>query len=1032
MQDRYRSIAAHLEQARLPFTVDFQYQAEGIRVGGGRFPVLKMRWVEGLSLNQFVEEHLERPRNLKMLLDLWVKLAPRLRETGMAHADLQHGNVLLVPTSGGALALRLIDYDGMYVPALAGIRSGELGHPAYQHPQRIREGIYSAEVDRFSHLAIYGAVRCLMVGRKDLWQRFNNGDNLLFRESDYRRPAESEVFQELWRAKEPVVQSLVGRLILACGRRLEQVPLLEEFVLGSRVLPLRREEREAVEAVLAARGSPQAAASAAPPAATPIAATPARELSPRSQPDEPAGADPATAGPASAEPAEGTLPLAAIGTVPGPAAMPVDTQPVISDEFVAELQADTAAPRSRHLKGRARKAVRRRSRGLWHVAWSAVKGADGLLVRLAGQQNTILRIFLRTAAGAALVCLVLLATALFLPRRGGPTTTTLVTDSRTSQAETETASKETPDRQKARIVNPIDKPFRLVPIAAQTVEAGRPLGLSVSVENADAWRGKLSYRLDPQGPAGATVDPQTGAFSWTPPPDQPAGKCDVTVWAQASDGQTAQTMFTVTVSKAAAEPQPPPGPVADSPKPEKEAAAPPDSPPGPSAAETQWISTARQAATQHKGVLVQNLPLAGGAARIPPEALGRLASQKLSLGLGKLDGAAGQTWAFGQGFENMPPGATREVAALATTTGHGRVDVSLEPRPGGLYLALRGVSQSGATADSDLTRKEEALSKAMATIRGWYTADPGPDRKEVLKTLTQNDVNLRMPVFEPLPAPPPTFSTRSTIPTLPSSSRLSRRPPTPAQVQVQAQVLATQAYEQAKARRKNQIDGLLNKIQKKLEVLKKRAEAAHTKPDAQRQAADQALAAACKSISAVVYPTVVEIEGNHLYQLGDWRLYWYSDRNYVCVWYREGSLAIELMGNSGGSWYWRDGEQEYMVFSSGTTSRATFFLRPWEQADPARATIGRKPRGFALGGVNQEPPGPLSATIIRNFSELSAGQTRLSCDGGQISVVFSDGGTLLISLASPEVLFKTHTLGIRPGQSLKFARGSLALPIGGQ
>jgi hypothetical protein len=71
----------------------------------------------------------------------------------MAHADLQHGNVLLVPT-GNALALRLIDYDGMYVPALAGQRSGELGHPAYQHPQRLREGTYNAEVDRFSHLAI--------------------------------------------------------------------------------------------------------------------------------------------------------------------------------------------------------------------------------------------------------------------------------------------------------------------------------------------------------------------------------------------------------------------------------------------------------------------------------------------------------------------------------------------------------------------------------------------------------------------------------------------------------------------------------------------------------------------------------------------------------------------------------------------------------------------------------------------------------------------------------------------------------------
>ena len=164
LQDRYRRIAAHLEQARLPFTVDFQYLEQGLCIGGDWFPVLKMRWVEGLTLNQFVEEHLERPGNLKMLLDLWVKLATRLRKAGMAHADLQHGNVLLVPMSGGSLALRLIDYDGMHVPALAGTRSGEVGHPAYQHPQRLREGTYNAEVDRFSHLAIYTAIRCLMAG----------------------------------------------------------------------------------------------------------------------------------------------------------------------------------------------------------------------------------------------------------------------------------------------------------------------------------------------------------------------------------------------------------------------------------------------------------------------------------------------------------------------------------------------------------------------------------------------------------------------------------------------------------------------------------------------------------------------------------------------------------------------------------------------------------------------------------------------------------------------------------------------------
>jgi hypothetical protein len=283
-QERYRQIAAHLDQAKLPFTVDFQYIEQGIRVGGERFPVLKMRWVEGLMLNQFVEEHIERPGNLKMVLDLWVKLAARLRQAEIAHADLQHGNVILVPTGGGSLALRLIDYDGMYVPALAGSRSGEVGLPAYQHPQRIREGTYDGEVDRFSHLVIYTAIRCLMVGRSALWNRFNTGENLLFRETDLCRPEASQLFDVLWRIGDADARSLVGRLILACRRPLGESPLLQELVAtDGQVLPLSGNERTEVEAVLGVEAVP----AATPYSTGPIeAATPMPPMAAEQQPPE--------------------------------------------------------------------------------------------------------------------------------------------------------------------------------------------------------------------------------------------------------------------------------------------------------------------------------------------------------------------------------------------------------------------------------------------------------------------------------------------------------------------------------------------------------------------------------------------------------------------------------------------------------------------------------------------------------------------------------------------------------------------------
>ncbi len=162
LRERYREISRHLRQARLPFTVDFQYLEEGIRVGGRWYPVLKMHWIEGLTLNAFVRDSLDRPARLEALGRVWLRMAQRLREAQIAHADLQHGNVLLVPENDGhSLAVKLIDYDGMWVPALARTPSGEVGHPAYQHPQRLREGTYSPAVDRFPLLVVAAALQCL-------------------------------------------------------------------------------------------------------------------------------------------------------------------------------------------------------------------------------------------------------------------------------------------------------------------------------------------------------------------------------------------------------------------------------------------------------------------------------------------------------------------------------------------------------------------------------------------------------------------------------------------------------------------------------------------------------------------------------------------------------------------------------------------------------------------------------------------------------------------------------------------------------
>jgi hypothetical protein len=231
LRERYAAISEHLRDANLPFTVDFTFLEKGIRVRGQWYPVLKMQWVEGLTLNAFVRQYADKPAMMKTLLQIWVRMAVRLREADIAHTDLQHGNVLLVPGStAGSLAVKLIDYDGMWVPALAKTPSGEAGHPCYQHPQRVAEQTYSRELDRFPLLLIATALDCLRVGGQALWGKHDSGDNLLFREADLRAPVKSPLFYELLKLADERASRLARQTLDALKGRLESAPLLAQVL----------------------------------------------------------------------------------------------------------------------------------------------------------------------------------------------------------------------------------------------------------------------------------------------------------------------------------------------------------------------------------------------------------------------------------------------------------------------------------------------------------------------------------------------------------------------------------------------------------------------------------------------------------------------------------------------------------------------------------------------------------------------------------------------------------------------------------
>ena len=220
-QARYGELSSYLLNVLPPSFVHFEYVEHGISVLGHWYPIVKMEWVDGELLSRFVGSRLNQPDTLRRVAAQW-RGGPTasLRGLRIAHNDLQHGNVL-VQTDG---SIRLVDYDGMFLPKFRGERSPELGHKNYQHPERSPEH-YDENVDNFPSLVIYLSLLATAAD-PGLWD-FHDEDNLILTRKDYADPGNSEVLGRLKRSPDQAVARLAERLARYCALPLEKVPDLE-------------------------------------------------------------------------------------------------------------------------------------------------------------------------------------------------------------------------------------------------------------------------------------------------------------------------------------------------------------------------------------------------------------------------------------------------------------------------------------------------------------------------------------------------------------------------------------------------------------------------------------------------------------------------------------------------------------------------------------------------------------------------------------------------------------------------------------
>ena len=98
-----------------------------------------------------------------------------------------------------------------------------------------------------------------------LWERYDNGDNLLFREADLKAPDKSKLFEELNGLSDGKAKTLVGLVRQALAGGYDRVPLLEEVLPDLAAAPTMKPVRPAPVAAAPVAVAPEAIAIAAGP-----------------------------------------------------------------------------------------------------------------------------------------------------------------------------------------------------------------------------------------------------------------------------------------------------------------------------------------------------------------------------------------------------------------------------------------------------------------------------------------------------------------------------------------------------------------------------------------------------------------------------------------------------------------------------------------------------------------------------------------------------------------------------------------------
>ena len=193
--EAYRQIAEELEFVDSPYITSVKYLEKELFVDSNcedeEFPVLLMDWIEGETMETYVAANYTDTHAMSMLCYRFCKMAAWLRSQSFAHGDIKPDNIMVRPDG----TLTLVDYDGMFVPAMKGQKSPTIGTKDFSHPLRTIDD-FDETIDDFALASIALSLKTISLN-PSLLQTYGASDRLLFSAADYLDLSKSNTFTAL-------------------------------------------------------------------------------------------------------------------------------------------------------------------------------------------------------------------------------------------------------------------------------------------------------------------------------------------------------------------------------------------------------------------------------------------------------------------------------------------------------------------------------------------------------------------------------------------------------------------------------------------------------------------------------------------------------------------------------------------------------------------------------------------------------------------------------------------------------------------